>query len=254
MKRLSLVLAAAAACGHPSSPAKSDAPVVTQKDAPVFLDGMQFMDASPNVPPMVTVSGTTTSQGLNNTVPVSGATVGVYRESADTTPLATATSDANGNWTMSVPTGGQPIDGFIKSTATNYMDTYAYPTGAIVADTTGVNLNEITAGNFGLLATFAGATQDSSKGVIALEVDDMMGNPVAGATVVSVAASNPYRYDDPSNGLPSSSATATSSDGQAYMFNVPGSVAIGAMKTGVTFKSHHVNARPNAFTMTNITE
>ena len=252
MKRLSVVLAAAACSTHHPNPGQSDAPA--PKDAPVFLDGFVFMDAPSNVPAMITVSGNASSQGLNSTTPVAGATVGVYRESADTSPLATATTDAMGNFTMTVPTGGQPIDGFIKSTATNYLDTYAYPSGAIVANLSGININEITSGNLGLLELYAGVTQDSSKGVIALEVDDGMGSPVAGATVVSVAASNPYRYDDPSNGLPSSSATATSSDGVAYMFNVPGEVAIGAMKTGATFKSHRLNARGNAFTMTNITE
>src|SRR5258708_21768245 len=148
MKRLSVVLVAAACSTHHGS-GPSDAPV-GPKDAPVFLDGFVFMDAPPNVPLMITVSGTTTSQGLNSTNPVAGATVGVYRESADTTPLATATSDAMGKFTMTVPTGGQPIAWFIKSTATNYLDTYAYPTGAIVANVSGLNLNEITQGNFNL--------------------------------------------------------------------------------------------------------
>jgi hypothetical protein len=251
--KLAFASLALAACSHHPNQTTGDAQKPLH-DAGVFLDGFVFMDAPPNVPPMITVSGNVSAQGLNNSTPVKNAAVGVYRSSADTTPLAIGTSDAQGNYSIQVATGGAPIDGFVKSSATGYLDTYIYPAGAMDADVGSADANMVTQGNFNLLATFAGATQDGDKGLVVIEVIDQHQQTIGGATVVSVAASGAYRYDDASSGLPSSSATATSSDGVGYLFDVPGSVTVSAMKAGTTFKPHVVNARPNAFTTTIVSE
>ena len=49
-------------------------------------------------------------------------------------------------------------------------------------------------------------------------------------------------------------AMSTAMDGIAYAMNVPaGSVTVNASKTGITFKAHAVNARPDKVTLTLVT-
>ena len=89
---------------------------------------------------------------------------------------------------------------------------------------------------------------------IGLAVVDGQGNPVQGATVSSTPAAGSYHYTD-SGGLPSSSATSTSADGVAFLFNVPsGAITVSAAKSGMTFKSHVVTARADKMTTTGISE
>jgi hypothetical protein len=128
-----------------------------------------------------------------------------------------------------------------------------YPTGPFAASTTDAGVNMMSPSNRDYLNSLAGGGQMAGKGLIGLQVRDAGGNPVAGATISSSPAST-YRYTN-SSGLPSSNATSTSSDGVAFMFNVPsGPIMISASKAGMTFKAHVVVARPDKFTTTSITQ
>ena len=224
----------------------------TTDATPPMADAMVFLDAPPNVSAMIKISGNTSEQGLSTSTPVAGVTIGIFKSSDEATPLATATTDALGNYSVMVETHHQPIVGYVKATKSPYVDSYVYEAGAITADLK-VDVNMISQGNFNLLSTFAGGNQMAGKGVIALGVLDASSMPVVGATVSSTPASNPYRYDG-SNGIPDSNATATNTDGYAYMFNVPGQVTISAAKAGAVFKSHPINAHADAFTTTVITQ
>ncbi len=76
------------------------------------------------------------------------------------------------------------------------------------------------------------------------------GTPIAGATVTSSPAGQ-VRYN--AGGAPSSTANATADDGVAYIANVAaGNVTIQASAGGHTLRSHIVNARANAITLTQI--
>jgi hypothetical protein len=80
-------------------------------------------------------------------------------------------------------------------------------------------------------------------------VVDSANNPIAGATVSSTPAGT-IRYNG-ANGFPTSGATATASDGLAFVFNVTaGTVNISAAKAGSTFQAHDVNARADQITTT----
>ena len=239
--KLGISLALVAACSSNSNPGKQiDAP-------PPNPDAKEFMDAAPNVPAMITISGVAGDGGSGgSSTPKQGVAVSVFATSNESTPLGTATTDAQGKFSIMVATGGHPIDGFVKATLSGYKDTYNYPPGSWFKDST-VELNMITPGNFGIVPALCGVSQDSAKGEVALAVLDSSGMPVGGATVASTPGSDDCYF---SGGIPSGSAHMTDSGGFAFMFNVPGQATLSANKTGMVFKSHPVNAHPNAFTMT----
>jgi len=229
---LSLVLVA---CG-------SD-PNTTQMDAP-----------GSNFPATINISGTASARGISGSTPVAGVTIAAYNVSDENTPVVMTTTDASGNYMLAIPTGGHPIDGFVKATIAGYVTTYLYPPAPLTADFAGASVNMLTTSNFGLLSTISQANQQPGKGVIAVEVLDgstTAAMPVTGATVTSTPAGSPTRYT--ANGLPSATPTATSADGIAFLFNVaPGAVTVGATGTA-TFKSHAVKSFADQFTTTLVT-
>jgi hypothetical protein len=215
-------------------------------------DAKVFMDAPPVVPMSIAISGTASERGLSGETNVSGATMALYAVSNETTPITMATTDAQGKYTLTVMTNGMVLDGFIKATKNGYVDIYMYPAAPFIADDMEASVNMLTPSNKDFLNNLAGGGQMAGKGMIGLQVRDNAGNPVAGATVSSTPASGAYKYT--SGDLPSSTATMTSADGVAFMFNVPsGPITVSASKAGMTFKSHVVQARADKFTTTSVT-
>jgi hypothetical protein len=208
---------------------------------------------APNVPAMITITGTATSRGLGGSTPVVGATVAAYQSSNETTPVTMTTTDASGNYTLTITTNGQPLDGFVKATMTNFTDTYLYPPAPLTADYSGASINMLTSTTFGLLYTLAQVSQTPGQGTIALEIESAPATYVAGATISTTPAGT-YRYNG-TNGTPDKTQTMTMADGIAYVMDVPaGQVMLTAAKSGATFKSHSVNAHADAFTTTIVTE
>lgn len=245
--RLCVVMCLLAACGSSGGGKTGD-----DDDGPM-PDAKVFADAPPIVPQTFTISGTTTERGLSGTTAVAGVTIAAFASSNESTPVAMATSDAQGAFSISVTTMGMPLDGFLLATKSGYVDLYMYPTGAFTGNYTDADLNMITPGNMDFLNSLASGNQMAGKGLIGLAVLDAAGMPIEGAMVSSTPAAGAYRYTG-SNGLPSGSATMTSADGVAFMFNVPsGPITISASKSGVTFKSHIVTARADKMTTTAIT-
>lgn len=227
MRRIALGLAVAA-CGGGSSKSTIDGPMV---------------------PTTITVTGTASARSASGSMPLMGVTVGAYASSNESTPVTTAMTDAMGNFTLTIPTNGVALDGYVKATLSTYMDTYLYPPAPLAADYSGATVVMLTPSTFDLLAnTLCSANQMTSMGTIAAEVEDGSGAFVAGATVASNPAATKYCYD--SGGFPSRTATATDTDGLGYMFNVTGTATITAMKSGTTFTSHMVKARAGALTTT----
>ncbi|NVB83357.1 MAG: hypothetical protein HOV81_33605 [Kofleriaceae bacterium] len=210
-------------------------------------------DAPSNVPAMITVTGTAKEVGLTGTTPLAGVTVAAYRNGNDTDAVAMATTDSSGNYTLTITTNGQALDGYVKATLAQYVDTYLYPPFALAENFDGASLNMVKPATFGVLAnTACRANQDSGKGTIAVIVasaPDTSAAAVEGATVSSTPAATKYCYNGTS-GAPDFMATATAADGIGYMFNVTGDVTVSAMKTGSTCNSHKVNARAGALTTT----
>lgn len=225
---LFLVLVLASACGDDDTMMTADAPPAAQT---------------------IAISGTASQRSTDGSVPVEGATVAAYSSTDESTPLATGTTDANGSFTLTIDTHGVAVDGYLKSTMAGMVDTYWYPAGPLTADYADAGLNMIAPGTLDLLAnTLCRANQDTAMGVIALEVADGSRTPIQGATVTSDPAAPVYCYD--SGAFPNASATATDTDGLAYMFNITGDVTVSASSTGTTLKPTTVKARGGALTTT----
>jgi hypothetical protein len=199
---------------------------------------------------MITISGIAQSvSGVGQQQPVQGATVAAYASSDDTTALATTTTDAQGQFSLTVDTGGAPLAGYLKATANSYADSYIYPPAAIAADTTDVAVLLVTPTTYNSLYTFTQVSQQQGTGVVALVVMDTAQAPVAGATATSTPAAT-YKYNN-AQGFPSSSAMSTAADGAAYVLNAPaGAITVGAAKQNATFASHDVKAWAGALTTT----
>ena len=242
------------ACGGSSSGNDVDAPTGGGDDAPSSIDAATD---SPPAPATIAISGTVTQQTLGGPQAVNAAAVGAFANSDKMTAVTTATSDAQGNYTLTVTTNGVALDGFLKVTKSGLVDTYVYPVDPIAMDLAGVPANMVATNNFDLLFNLTGETRQAGKGTIAVVVLDgpiPTGMPVAGAVVTSNPAGSSVHYNG-GNGLPSGNATSTAADGVAYIFNVTPNVAttVSATKTGSTFRTHGLESWPDALTTTPIT-
>lgn len=199
-------------------------------------------------PPMVTITGTSTARSGTTTSPGAGVLITAYRNGSDAV-VAMTTTDASGNYSLVIETGGMALDGYLKGTLATYMDSYLYPPSIVDADLDGASMNMITPGTLDLLAnTLCAANQTTATGAVAVIVTDAAEMPVAGAMTATAPAATKVCYN--SNGFPSRNATMTDTDGVAYMFNVTGQATVSATKSGSTFASHLVNARAGTFTTT----
>lgn len=201
---------------------------------------------------MITIGGQANSRDASGSMPVAGAMVGAYRNDDPNTPVVMTTTDASGNYSLTVSTDGKPLDGFIKATATGLLDSYLYPPAPIVADYANASLNMISSDTLGLLSgVLCGSEQEATNGVVAVLVRDDAEMAVAGATVSASPNGMKTCYNE--GGLPNRNATMTDTDGIAYFLNLPaGEVTVSAAKSGLTFVSHKVNARAGVLTTTPI--
>src|SRR5215470_13129352 len=74
-------------------------------------DDGQPPDAPVNVPAMITVSGQATERQLDgSSTPTADVTVAAFKNTDETTPVVMTTTDAQGMYTLTIPTGGVPVD------------------------------------------------------------------------------------------------------------------------------------------------
>jgi hypothetical protein len=243
------------ACGDNIKPFE-DAPVGGPDTPPADAPPDAGIDAPP-APATIIVSGSAIERRINGTFPVAGATVEAFTNQDEGTAIATATTDANGDFSLTIVTGGLALDGFLRSRKAGLVDTYLYPAGFVAADLAMVPLQMLTPQNFDTLSVLAQGNQMPGNGMVALQVLDSMAvnaNGVQGCVVTSAPAATAVKYNN--NGLPSSTATVTSTDGVAYLFNVQPNVSVfvGASKFGLTFQSHGLKARSNVLTTTLIVQ
>lgn len=224
---------AIAACGDSNGPAAGfeclGAPIPTTAPDPVAVTGQILQDAfSPTA--------------------LGGAIITAFRI-GDTTTLAVATSFTSGFYSLSLSTDSTPINGYLRATHSGQVDTYAYPSRPLFADDT-TNILMPTSGELDFLELAVGVSQAAGNGFIGVIVKDCNGEELSGATVTT-SPGGTVRYN--SGSTPSSTATSTSGDGVAYVFNVPaGNVTVMANAGGHVLRQHVVNARADAVTLTEI--
>jgi hypothetical protein len=198
-------------------------------------------------PATITVTGQVRKGALAPTA-LSGAYVFAFG-TGDTTTLAADTSNPAGFYSLSIATAGMPVNGYVRVTDSAHITTYAYPPVPLAADAI-ENVLMVTSSEFSFLAGAAGVNPVAGDGFIGLVVANCAGTPIAGATVSSTPAGE-VRYN--AGGLPSPSATATASDGVAYIANVAaGNVTVQATASGHTLRQHVVDARADVITLTQI--
>jgi hypothetical protein len=244
-----LLVTAAMACGSDGKDkGSSDASVNNGPDA------KEFRDAPATQTVMVTVTGQATERTMNGATAAVGVLIEAFRNANEATPIATTMTDAQGNYSLTVETMGEAIDGFIKATKSGYVTTYLYPPYPLMMDFANASVIMVTPTTYDTLCTIgqAGCARGDGLGLIGLVVTDGT-NPVAGAMVSSNPAAVPIRYNAMVGNfvLPSTTASSTYTDGIAYLFNLPaGQVTVSAMKTGSMFSSHGLKAWANELTTT----
>ena len=198
-------------------------------------------------PALIAVNGAIRANALSPG-PVSNAIITAFRVGV-TDSIAIDTSNTPGDYAVSITTGGTPVNGYLRVTHSGQLDTYAYPSRPLSENLT-TNVLMPTQAELDFLGLAVGVTPSASNGFIGVVVKDCFGFTVAGATVSTTPAGT-VRYN--AGGTPSASATSTSSDGVAYVFNVPaGDVTVRANGGGETLRQHVVTARAGTVTLTEI--
>jgi hypothetical protein len=234
----------AAACGN-------DNPDGKLPDA--AIDGRPI--DTPPAQPTITISGKAEEMTTSGSSPKQGVVIKAYRAGDDSTVVAMATSNAQGEYSLTLNTNNEALDGYLVATYAGLRDTYLYPPYPVYQDFADAAVFMVSDGNWDNLSTLGGGMQQPGKGLIALIVTDGT-NAVAGAMVSSNPASSKTSYNGMAGAytLPVSNASSTFDDGIAYLYNVPvGGVTVSADKAGSTFASHPVNARADVLTTTIIT-
>ena len=138
----------------------------------------------------VTLTGTVIAAGISS-APLSGATVTAFTTSG--TMLGTTTSATGGAFSLTVSTGGTPLDAFVKVTASQKVETDWYPAVPLVGNRSTGEINVFGSGTLTLLAGVAGITLDPNASQAFFTVDDCSGMPINGATVSSTPAAGTWR-------------------------------------------------------------
>jgi hypothetical protein len=201
---------------------------------------------------MITISGVSSSIGISGRTPLGGVAIAVFKASDDSL-IAMTTSDMQGVFSISAPSNGAAIDGYLKATIATYKDTYLYPPGPLSSDFANVPVLMLTQSTQNLANQLGGAAAPSAtKAWIGAIIDDAAMAPVMGAVLTSSPAGE-IKYNG-NAGIPQAQATSTAADGIAYSMNVAaGDVTLGATKAGSTFHSHTIKARADKVTLTLVT-
>jgi hypothetical protein len=200
----------------------------------------------------IKISGIAYDLAVGSSGPLAGVVVTAYAKSDESTAVATATSAADGSYTLMVPAGA-PLDGFLKGVASGHVDTYLYPPAAISADFSNAQINMVSTVIFGFLPGLARAPAGSET--VALEVVESLATLKGVADAVVQGPQGATVSYPASSGAPDTSATATMADGRAFVFvAAAGDATVTATKTGATFKSTTLKVHAGALNTTIVTE
>jgi hypothetical protein len=236
---------ALAACGDddaktPADAAVADAPPVVVDGAvadapPAIPDATPAPDAHPanldcpaadagvaDIADPINISGLAKSRGISASTPVAGATVQV-RKLSDDSVIATAETDANGAYHLSVPTGGVASAAYLHASGAGLASTDVFTPRPVDSDITGLTITMFDSNLIPLLGQFAGTQIVAGDGVVILQLEDCDGESIEGATVTVSGgnADTKVVYTAAGSPLPDSSQTHTSNTGTVWIVNLP---------------------------------
>src|SRR5262245_19126583 len=137
-------------------------------------DAKQFRDAPPTNNATVMISGQASERSISGQTLLPGVTITAYRNADENNPIATTSTDAMGNFTFTIETMGESIDGFLKASKTGFLDTYLYPPYPIAMDFNMATVVMITADSRDSLSTIAQGNQQPGNALVGLVVTNGM--------------------------------------------------------------------------------
>jgi hypothetical protein len=202
-------------------------------------------------PATLNLGGFVGQTDLSGTSGVAGANVEFFASSGGAA-LATTTTASNGAFSVSVPSGGVPLDGYFHvSDNSVHVDTYWYPPVPFYEDSSTLPIALFTTATLGLLEFYSSATHQPGTGRNGLEVVDCARIPISGATVTSTPAAGKTVYIV--DGFPIPTASATDFTGTAFLFNLPaGQVTLGGTLGSTTLRSHSIEVRQDVVTESSV--
>jgi hypothetical protein len=258
-------IAFVAACGD--GDAKPDAPIVII-DAPP-IDGPPdayvpdapnynftcLNNSAPSATTTVLLGGTAREVVLAGTTPSVQPAPGVQIDACkgdcqNANRLDRQTTDAQGNFTTAaIPTGGNPVDGYLLATKTGNRTTYVYPASPLAMNQPGVPVFVLSNQVVQALA-FAGINQLPANSIVGILVTDCSQPPIPVPGAVVTAKQNGVVVGDPPQDV---GALDPQGDGVFIAFNVPpGNTEVSATYMGMTFRAHTVGSVAGTTTMTQI--
>lgn len=247
--RGSVLLLALVACGNSGKDGTSNTDASMGGGGP---DAKQFLDAAPTSVTQVTISGSAAILSTGGSDPAAGVLIEAFRNADEATRIAFTTTDSAGDYSITIQTNGEAIDGFLKATLAGHKITYLYPPYPLTADFDQASVIMVTQDTYETLSSIAQGNQMDGKGLIGAVVTDGT-DPLQGAMVTCSPAASVTRYNEETAGFvfPSSQAQSTHTDGVAYLFNVtPGPVTVSATHATVTLASHGLKAWADELTTT----
>jgi hypothetical protein len=197
-------------------------------------------------PDNVVTSGLVTTLGA---VIIDGALV-EGRAVADDGLLDDDTTGLNGAFSITLPTGGTPLDAYLRVSSTGNVDSYVYPPLPFAADYQR-DVPLITTALRTGLADEADVMLEADTGLLYLQVLDCNGDPIEGATVTTIPPGDVSYTAD--SFVPVPNATSTGASGTAYVFNLPpGNVEVDATMAGYSLREHTIQVRANVTTITSV--
>jgi hypothetical protein len=187
--RVCFAIATLAACG--SDPKQPDAGIILvdspNPDAKVWNDAPPknydftcFGQPGPTTAPAnIMVSGATQEFSMSGSTAVVGAALGVYEKTNEATALANDISDSAGAFDLTnIPTGGTPIDGYIKAVGptpgnvATHRTTFMYPPNPVDGNLADVPVIMFSNAFFDNIKTMLGGQNDETDGVLLFAVTD----------------------------------------------------------------------------------
>ncbi|MGN6109355.1 MAG: hypothetical protein ACTHU0_29880 [Kofleriaceae bacterium] len=218
-------------------------PIDAPPDAPSYDFSCAGNSAPTTAPAQLMVSGS--AYDLNpinlNPVPVADAQVEAFRV-GNANAIATTTTDAAGAWSVSLTSGGAPVDGYIRARKQGHRTTLLYPPAPLHADLAMAPLLALSNTTFAGLNVAVGGNQMAGNGVVLVAAVDCANNPVDGAMI---------RVQQSGSDVGNQVDLSQVQGGVVFVFNVPpGATEVSATYNGMAFRAHTVQSLADGTTMT----
>lgn len=202
---------------------------------------------------LLELKGFTTRANFTRTR-LSGITLDLLTTDGTVVASTVSAGDA-GEYVITADAGCLPFAGEVRATSTDadagFAPAYAVPDGPWTHDRGNLELVMFDSSTQSLAAAIANVTLVDGGSALALTVEDCAGHSVEGVTL-DVGDAGVVRYVG-SAGLPVSQLTATSSEGQAVIFNIfASSVTVKASRNGSVLVERAVPMHPASVTGTTL--